>query len=167
MATHDPAVGTIRPVRAEDAEAIWEISRQQGVLETTLSLPSDRLEQRAQLLAALGPDEHWFVADVDGAVVGLAGLSVGTGRLRHSGHVFLFIARDWQGQGLGPRLLQALLDVADNWLLLRRVELTVIVGNDRARRLYERLGFEVEGRRKLSVIAEGELKDEWLMARYR
>jgi len=47
------------------------------------------------------------------------------------------------------------------------VELTVLVKNERARRLYERLGFVVEGRRKLSVIANGEIEDEWLMARCR
>lgn len=158
---------TIRPVRSEDAETIWEIARQQGVFETTLALPSDRLAQRAKRLAELGPDEHWLVAVANGAVVGLAGLNVGTGRLRHSGYVFLFVAREHQGQGIGTRLLEALLDLADNWLLLRRVELTVMVDNDRAKRLYERLGFEVEGRRKLSVIAQGELQDEWLMARYR
>ncbi len=158
---------TIRPVRSEDAEAVWEIARQQGVIETTLSLPSDRLALRAKRLADLGPDEHWLVAVADGAVVGLAGLNVGAGRLRHSGYVFLFVAREHQGRGIGTHLLTALLDLADNWLLLRRVELTVMVGNDRAKELYERLGFEVEGRRKMSVIAAGELKDEWLMARYR
>lgn len=158
---------SIRPVRGEDAEAIWTISRQQGVIETTLSLPSDRLASRTKRLAELGPDEHWLVAEVDSAPVGLAGLNVGTGRLRHSAYVFVFVARERQGRGIGTRLLEALLDLADNWLLLRRVELTVVVGNDRAKRLYERLGFEVEGRRKLSLIAEGEIKDEWLMARYR
>jgi RimJ/RimL family protein N-acetyltransferase len=52
-------------------------------------------------------------------------------------------------------------------LLLRRVELTVLTENDGAKRLYERLGFVVEGCRKMSVISQGELKDEWLMARYR
>ncbi len=64
-------------------------------------------------------------------------------------------------------MLETLLDLADRWLLLRRVELTVFVENERARKLYERLGFVVEGRRKMSVIAQGELKDEFLMARYR
>jgi putative acetyltransferase len=166
MTTPQPAV-TIRPVRVEDAEAIWRITRQAGVIETILALPSDRLEQRRERLAALGPDEHWFVAEADGEAIGLAGLSVGTGRLRHSGHVFLFVAAEHQGQGVGSRLMEALLDLADHWLLLRRVELTVFGENERARRLYERLGFETEGLRKLSVISAGEIKDEWLMARYR
>ncbi|HEX5440622.1 MAG TPA: GNAT family N-acetyltransferase, partial [Ktedonobacterales bacterium] len=150
-----------------DALAVWAISRQQGVIETILSLPSDRVEQRLERLQSLTSDDHWFVAEVDGAVVGLAGLSVGRGRLRHSGHVFLFVSRDFQGRGIGSRLLETLLDVADNWLLLRRVELTVFAGNVRAKALYERHGFVVEGLRKMSVIAEGALHDEYLMARYR
>jgi putative acetyltransferase len=154
-------------VRLEDAEALWRITQQEGVIETILSLPSDRLEQRRERLAALGPDDHWFVAERDGDVIGLAGLSVGSGRLRHSGHVFLFVAREHHGQGIGARLMETLLDVADRWLLLRRVELTVFAENERACRLYERLGFEREGLRRLSVISQGEIKDEWLMARYR
>src|SRR5262245_38734876 len=140
-----PLPVAIRPVRVEDAEALWRITQQEGVIETILSLPSDRLEQRRERLAALGPDDHWFVAERDGGVIGLAGLSVGTGRLRHSGQVFVFVARDHHGQGIGTRLMETLLDVADRWLLLRRVELTVVAENERAYRLYERLGFEREG----------------------
>jgi L-phenylalanine/L-methionine N-acetyltransferase len=68
---------------------------------------------------------------------------------------------------IGTRLIQSLLDLADQWLLLRRVELTVLTENEGAKRLYERLGFVVEGCRKMSLISQGELKDEWLMARYR
>jgi len=157
----------IRPVRVEDAEAIWRIARQEGVLETILALPSDRLERRRQQLSELGPDEHYLVAETDGEVVGLAGLVVGHGRLRHGGHLFVYVDQQHQARGIGTRLIAALLDLADNWLLLRRVELTVLVKNERARQLYERLGFVVEGRRKYSVIAAGEIADEWLMARYR
>ena len=102
---------TIRPLRPEDAEALWRISLQEGVFETTLTLPSDRLQERTNRLAALGPDQHWFVAEVDGAVAGLAGLDVGKGRLRHSGHVFVFVAREHQGQGIGTRLLETLLEL--------------------------------------------------------
>jgi putative acetyltransferase len=163
----EPLAVTIRPVREDDAPAVWTIARQQGVIETILALPSDRLEQRAERLRRLTSDDHWFVAEVEGAVVGLAGLHVGAGRLRHSGHVFLFVARDFQSKGIGSRLLEALLDVADNWLLLRRIELTVFAENVRAKSLYERHGFVVEGLRKLSVISEGALHDEYLMARYR
>ena len=157
----------IRPVRVEDAHALWVIARQEGVIETTLALPSLRLEQRAKSLQHLDENDHYMVAEKAGQVVGIAGLTVGTGRRRHSGEVFLYVATEHQGQHVGTHLLQSLLDLADRWLLLRRVELTVLVENERAKRLYERLGFVVEGRRKMSVISQGEIKDEWLMARYR
>lgn len=158
---------TIRPVHVDDAPAVWRIAREQGVIETILALPSDRMHQRIETLKGLTADDHWFVAEIEGEVVGLAGLHAGQGRLRHSGHVFLFVAHAAQGQGIGTRLLEALLDVADNWLMLRRVELTVFAGNARAKALYERHGFVVEGLRKMSVISEGQLHDEYLMARYR
>ncbi|HEU5348845.1 MAG TPA: GNAT family N-acetyltransferase [Ktedonobacterales bacterium] len=158
---------TIRPVHEDDALAVWAIARQRGVIETILALPSDRLQQRIDTLKGLTSDDHWFVAEVGGVVVGLAGLHVGHGRQRHSGDIFLFVARANQGQGVGGRLLEALLDVADNWLMLRRVELTVFTSNTRAKALYERHGFVVEGVRKMSVISDGQLHDEYLMARYR
>ena len=157
----------IRPVLLQDAEALWTIARQEGVIETTMALPSLRLDQRMKSLSDLDENDHYMVAERAGQVVGIAGLTVGTGRLRHSGHLFAYVARQHRGQGIGTRLVQALLDLADQWLLLRRVELTVLTENEGAKRLYERLGFVVEGCRKMSVISQGELKDEWLMARYR
>jgi putative acetyltransferase len=157
----------IRPILLQDAEALWKIARQEGVIETTMALPSLRLDQRLKSISELSENDHYMVAERAGEVVGVAGLTVGTGRTRHSGSLFIYVARQQQGQGIGTRLMQALLDLADNWLLLRRVELTVLTENEGAKRLYERLGFVVEGRRKMSVIARGELKDEWLMARYR
>ena len=157
----------IRPILPQDAETLWMIARQEGVIETTMALPSLRLEQRQKSISALGENDHYMVAERAGEVVGVAGLTVGTGRTRHSGSLFIYVARQQQGQGIGTRLMQALLDLADNWLLLRRVELTVLTEYEGAKRLYERLGFVVEGCRKMSMIAQGELKDEWLMARYR
>ncbi|MBA2287593.1 MAG: GNAT family N-acetyltransferase [Ktedonobacteraceae bacterium] len=157
----------IRPVRLEDAEALWTIARQEGVIETTMALPRLRLEQRRQSLNTLSENDHYVVAEKASQVAGLAGLTVGSGRLRHSGYVFIHVAAQYQGQQIGTRLLQTLLDLADQWLLLRRVELTVLTENEGACRLYERLGFVIEGCRKMSGIAQGEIKDEWLMARYK
>src|SRR5262249_30256299 len=82
---------TIRPARAEDAEDIWHLARQEGVFENTLILPSDRLDQRRRQLEGLTSDEHYFVADDAGTIVGLAGMGVGRGRLRHSGHLFIYV----------------------------------------------------------------------------
>ena len=84
-------------------------------METTLALPSLRLEQRMKSLSDLSENDHYLVAEKAGQVVGLAGLTVGTGRLRHSGHVFVYVAAANQGQGIGTRLMQTLLDLADQF----------------------------------------------------
>ncbi len=114
MATADDLI--IRPVRLEDAEALWTIGRQEGVIETTMALPSLRLEQRRQSLNALSENDHYMVAEKAGQVVGLAGLTVGSGRLRHSGYVFVYVAAQYQGQQIGTRLLiHTLSDILLQW----------------------------------------------------
>ena len=62
-------------------------------------------------------------------------------------------------------LLRAALDLADNWLNLSRIELTVYVDNDRAIRLYERTGFQVEGRHARYAFRDGVMVDTLAMAR--
>src|SRR5689334_8794526 len=136
---------TIRPVRLEDAEDLIRIAGQDGVIENILFIPGTRLEQRRASLARLDANDYYLVADSQGSAVGIVGLTVGTGRRRHSGDLFIYVDREQHGKGIGSRLLQAVLDIADNWLLLRRVELTVLKDNERAKALYERFGFEVEG----------------------
>ena len=52
--------------------------------------------------------------------------------------------------------METLLDLADHWLMLVRVELEVFADNEQAIRLYEKLGFREVGRRKNYYRAEHE-----------
>lgn len=88
-------------------------------------------------------------------------------RLRHSAMLGIMVHADYQGEGIGKALLEKVLDLADNWLMLVRVELTVFVENERAVKLYKSLGFEMEGTKKYAAIRNGKYADEYLMARYR
>ena len=74
------------------------------------------------------------------------------------------VRTDCQGQGIGTALLEAVLDLADNWLMLRRVELEVYADNGGAIRLYERLGFETE---REAAVKAGAYVDTLVMARLR
>ena len=73
------------------------------------------------------------------------------------------VIREYRGQGIGRALLQATLAAARAGGL-RRIELTVRVDNDPARRLYESFGFVTEGLCKRHMCVEGEFVDSWLMA---
>ena len=88
-------------------------------------------------------------------------------RRRHSGGLGIMVRTDCQGQGIGTALLEAVLDLADNWLMLRRVELEVYADNQRAVRLYEKFGFEAEGRKREAAVKNGTYVDLRVMARLR
>jgi putative acetyltransferase len=53
---------------------------------------------------------------------------------------------DWHGQGVGTALIEAAIDLADNWRNLTRLELRVFTDNAPAIHLYEKVSFETEGR---------------------
>lgn len=61
--------------------------------------------------------------------------------------------------------MKALLDIANNWLILVRVELTVFEDNERALHLYEKFGSEKEGLKRLASIRNGKYENEYVMAR--
>jgi putative acetyltransferase len=74
-----------------------------------------------------------LVALHQGAVIGHLGLEAFS-RIRrsHAGSVGMAVALAWQGKGVGSKLLAAALDVADNWMNLHRVELSVYADNEAA-----------------------------------
>jgi len=157
----------IRPVRPEDAEDVYELRLRPSVVDGTLALPSQRIEETRQRLANSGPDIHSFVAVVDGHAVGMVGLHVGVGKLRHTASLGMMVHDRFQGQGIGRKLLAALLEIADSHLGLTRVELDVFPDNVRAIDLYERVGFEHEGRKRKAVWRHGEHQDILVMGRIR
>ncbi|HGS4599259.1 TPA: GNAT family N-acetyltransferase, partial [Vibrio cholerae] len=72
---------------------------------------------------------------------------------------------DVQGLGVGSALLKTVIDLADNWLNLKRIELTVYVDNERAINLYKKFGFVIEGESKDYAFRNGSYVDVYHMAR--
>jgi L-phenylalanine/L-methionine N-acetyltransferase len=64
-------------------------------------------------------------------------------------------------------LMAALLDTADNWLNLKRLELEVYTDNHRAIALYQGFGFVMEGTHQAVAFREGVYVDSHVMARVR
>ncbi|WP_409253871.1 GNAT family N-acetyltransferase [Bacillus sp. SCS-153A] len=157
----------IRPIRVSDAEEVTEIMIQEKVMPNVVSLPSIRVERFETILKGASPEQHEFVAVSSGKVIGFAGLHQGKGRRSHSATLFIMIHEEFHGKGAGTALVNKLIDLADNWLMLERVELTVLDNNQRAKHLYERLGFIDEGFSKGTIIQNGRYAGEYRMARFR
>lgn len=105
-----------------------------------------------------------FVALADGRVVGWCDIAVrARPTQRHSGILGMGVIRDYRGKGIGRALMQATLAAAKT-RGIRRVELTVRVDNEPAKRLYESFGFATEGLCRRHMWIDGEYVDSWLMA---
>ena len=77
----------------------------------------------------------------------------------------MIVADEFHGHGIGRRLLDVALGLADDYLGLLRVDLEVVDGNTRAIALYEHAGFEFEGRRRNAFQRRGGLADILLYGR--
>lgn len=76
----------------------------------------------------------------------------------------ILIGPEGRDRGLGSEATRLVLGHAFTALGLYRVELGVYAFNPRARRVYERAGFVVEGTRRAGLVFDGERVDEVLMA---
>ncbi|MEU9869166.1 GNAT family protein [Actinomadura sp. NPDC048021] len=84
-------------------------------------------------------------------------------RVAHCGHLVLGVLPSNRGQGIGTGLLHTLINHEAPERGLTRLQLNVAVENP-AYRLYQRLGFTIEGVRKHAVIVDGNPRDEYAMA---
>lgn len=83
-------------------------------------------------------------------------------RTRHIGYVVLGLLESAQGSGYGQRMLKTAIKEARE-LGLKRLELTVMQTNSSAIRLYQKVGFKIEGEKKASMYVDGQYVDEWSM----
>lgn len=87
-------------------------------------------------------------------------------RVRHIGDLFIVIGKKYWNNGLGSLLLEEVVEWAQASGILRRLQLTVQTRNLAAVHLYQKHGFEIEGRQERGAyIEEGEFIDVYLMGR--
>jgi putative acetyltransferase len=163
-----------RRIQPDDAEGIARLFSEPEVLAGTLQLPMPNLELWRKRLqeSCLDATMCQIVALVDGALtdgalVGVAGLRPVTQslRTRHVMSLWMAVSRPSWGKGVGSELMRRLLDWADNWAGILRVELGVFVDNERAIRLYEKFGFMREGVQRAWALRDGQYVDSMMMAR--
>jgi putative acetyltransferase len=100
-----------------------------------------------------------LVALVDEEIVGFAELITypHVPRHRHAGDINMICVHDkMQGKGIGRALMEAMVDLADQWLQLTKLNLIVWADNESAIYLYRQFGFVIEGTMTDYVFREGD-----------
>jgi putative acetyltransferase len=157
----------IRATATADVPALCALANDPGYRWGTLRLPYQTVEETARWFSGLTHGDHALVAVLDGEVVGNAGLHRQRGRRQHVAVLGMGVRDALCRRGIGSALLLAMIDLADNWLDLRRLELTVFTDNAPAIALYERHGFVPEGALREYAFRDGSYVDALMMARLR
>ncbi len=157
----------IRARTSADAEGIAAVQHLPGFRAGTLRLPYPKTEDVRKFIETEAPGSVSLVALMDGIIVGDIGLTRYLGRRAHAASVGMGVHDDYRGRGIGRAMLGEIVAIADDWLNIARLELTVFVDNVAAIALYESFGFEREGIHRAFAFRGGRYVDALAMARFR
>lgn len=156
----------LRPLSEADAPQFHALHADPAVFHHgSIRLAVDTVESTREWIAKLASPTVAIAAAMGDTLVGCAELYPFRLRRAHAASLGISVHPAWQRRGIGSRLMAELLDVADNWLGLRRVELQLYADNAPALGLYRQHGFEIEARHRGHVLRDGALVDTLLMAR--
>jgi ribosomal protein S18 acetylase RimI-like enzyme len=119
---------------------------------------------RAFVLDHIKRGHPQFVAVSAGKVVGWCDVTPNDRPIyAHAGVLGMGLLPQFRGQGIGTNLIRATLDAARS-AGLRRVELTVRESNTGAIKLYQKVGFEIEGLQRNAILIDGAYENTICMA---
>ncbi|MFA8301207.1 MAG: N-acetyltransferase family protein [Hyphomicrobiales bacterium] len=103
--------------------------------------------------------------EIDTKLVGyLSGEKGEFNRNKHVLYITIGILKEYHGKNIGKKLFSELEKWAKN-NSIKRLELSVIIYNERTIQLYKSVGFEIEGIRKESICYKKRFVSEYYMAK--
>lgn len=161
----------IRQIEQNDAENLLVLVKQiEMESDYMLFGPAERnitLNQQMKLIESVlqARNSTILVAEEGKMLVGyLMAIGGKAKRNRHSAYIVIGILQSERGKGIGTGLFKTL----EKWASTReilRLELTVVVENKSAIALYKKVGFEIEGLKKHSLLIDDTFFDEYYMGK--
>lgn len=161
----------VRKIRVDDANEFTQLVKEvEASSEFMLMEPGERKttpeQQRKQLEAIERQNNSTiFVAEENGRLIGyLIAIGGSVKRTKHSAYVVIGILKEYRGKGIGGSLFQNVMEWAPQHHI-SRLELTAVTENEAGVALYKKVGFEIEGTKRNSLVIQGKSYNEYYMAK--
>ncbi|MDD3243757.1 MAG: GNAT family N-acetyltransferase [Eubacteriales bacterium] len=170
----DGRMALIRSPKEEDIQGMLEyLYISAGETDFILRYPEECSKYTAQGERELfdrvnnSDNEAMLVCLVEGKVAGNCGIAWSKAmKTRHRASVAIALLSEFWNQGIGTRLFQEMIRIAQQNSNILQMELEYVEGNSRARALYEKMGFRITGVKPNAIrLKDGTLLNEYSMAR--
>ena len=164
----------LRSPKEEDVDGTLEYLRiSAGETDFILRYPEECAKYTPESEKALferknaSPNEAMIMCIVDGRVVGNCEISFRTNlKTKHRAGVAIALISEFWNQGIGTKMFQELIRLAEERGDVLQMELDFVEGNSRARALYEKMGFRIAGVKPDALrLKDGTLLNEYMMVR--
>ncbi len=154
----------LRKMKRSDAKDVFEYSKNPKVTEYLLWMPHPSLGYTARYLTylqdryAVGKFYDWALVDkATGKMIGTCGFTCFHGE-HNSAECGYVLNPDYWGRGLAAEALYRVMDFGFMTLGLHRIECRYMAGNDRSRRVMEKVGMTYEGMMRDLMLVGKEYK---------
>ncbi|MBR0462379.1 MAG: GNAT family N-acetyltransferase [Erysipelotrichaceae bacterium] len=166
---------TLRSAEKEDAEMVLDFMIKTADQTDFLLSTSDYFrkisveEEEAWISRHIESDSCILIVIKDGKMIASSQIDFMTAREkeRHRSSVGITVEKEYWNKGIGTIIFKEFIDIARNHQGTEQIELGVIITNERARHLYEKMGFRETGVIPRALkLPDGTYLDEILMTRF-
>ena len=158
----------------DDAEEMLEfIIQASGETDFLMKFPEEyadfTIEQEKEFINAAyhGSNSMMIACIVDNKFAGNCMISFNDSKkCRHRASVAIALLQEFWNLGIGTRMFEELFKIAEEREEVCQIELDFIEGNNRARSLYEKMGFRITGVKPNAIrMKDGSFVNEYMMVK--
>lgn len=126
--------------------------------------PKISLEEEKEIFKNSTPKNFFLIAEADNKIVGSCSISTNEKRIRsiYFGELGIVVLKDYWGLGIGYNLMKTAIELGKK-AGLRKINLDTRDDNEKAIRLYEKLGFKKEGIITRGAVIKGKFYNLLIM----